>query len=75
MLVSICYDVIFEIANVLLQVMDKLSELKSGPTQADVVIVGGGYAGVELAATVAEMLGGQGRVKVKPSPTVKLYAV
>jgi len=48
----------------LLQVMDKLTELMTRPTPVDVVIVGGGYAGVELAATVAEKLADQGRVKV-----------
>ena len=58
----------------LLQVMDTLRELKAGPTQADVVIVGGGYAGVELAATVAELLAGQGRVKVMVTPHASLYA-
>lgn len=48
----------------MLQVMDKITELKTRPTPVDVVIVGGGYAGVELAATVSEKLADQGRVKV-----------
>ncbi len=49
-----------------LQVMDKLKELEARPAGAlsDVVVIGGGYAGVELSAVVAERLGANGRVKV-----------
>ena len=46
------------------QVMEEVSALKERPAPADVVVVGGGYAGVELAATLAEALTGHGRVKV-----------
>lgn len=49
--------------------MDELRELVERPAPAEVVVVGGGYAGVELAATVAEKLAGQGRVKVNLSRT------
>ena len=49
--------------------MDELRELVERPAPAEVVVVGGGYAGVELAATVAEKLAGQGRVKVNLSCT------
>lgn len=54
----------FSTYNDAVKVMDKLTELKTRPTPVDVVIVGGGYAGVELAATVAEKLADQGRVKL-----------
>ena len=49
--------------------MDKLKELEARPAgaQSDVVVIGGGYAGVELSAVVAEKLGANGRVKVGPS--------
>lgn len=50
-----------------LQVMDELHVLMERPDPAEVVVVGGGYAGVELAATVAEKLAGKGQVKVKLS--------
>lgn len=45
--------------------MEELNILKERSTPAEVVVVGGGYAGVELAATVAEKLADQGRVKVR----------
>ena len=47
-----------------LLVMDELSAIKERSATAEVVVVGGGYAGVELAATLAEKLAGHGRVKV-----------
>lgn len=46
------------------QVMEEVSALKARPAPAEVLVVGGGYAGVELAATLAEKLTGHGRVKV-----------
>ena len=47
--------------------MDKLKELEARPagSLSDVVVIGGGYAGVELSAVVAEKLGDKGRVKVR----------
>ena len=57
-------------ALLLRQVMDKLREFERRTVAADVVVVGGGYAGVEIATTVAEKLGGLGRVKVAADPDV-----
>lgn len=45
-------------------VSEKLAELEVGPYAPVVVVVGAGYAGVELAAVVAERLKGRGVVKV-----------
>ena len=49
--------------------MDKLKELEARPagSLSDVVVIGGGYAGVELSAVVDERLGANGRVKVSGS--------
>lgn len=42
-----------------LQVKQRLMELQSQPgSTPEVVVVGGGYAGIELASTAAEMLAG-----------------
>lgn len=45
------------------QVAARLDALDCQPF-AEVVVVGGGYSGVELAAVVAERLQGRGRVKL-----------
>lgn len=39
-------------------------DILSTVTSPEVVVVGGGYAGVELAAAVAEKLGGRGRIQL-----------
>jgi hypothetical protein len=59
-----------------MQVMDKLQELEARPagSLSDVVVIGGGYAGVELSAVVAEKLGDKGRVKVSWHATHALFA-
>ncbi len=38
--------------------------LEQRPGVADVVVVGGGYCGIELATTVAERMQGSGRVQL-----------
>lgn len=55
-----------KISSDVLQVMEQLKALQERPAgmQSDVVVIGGGYAGVELSAVVAEKLGANGRVKV-----------
>lgn len=47
-----------------MQVLHRVEELERGASQAEVMVVGAGYAGVELASTVAERLGFKGRVKL-----------
>lgn len=50
------------------QVAARLDELEAAAVQyPEVVVVGGGYAGVELAAVVAERLQGRGRIKLVTS--------
>ena len=49
------------------QVVARLQALEAGGGFPEVVVVGGGYAGVELAATVAERLQGRGRIKLVTS--------
>ena len=63
-------------AALLMQVMDKLKELEARPmgSLSDVVVIGGGYAGVELSAVVAEKLGDKGRVKVLLSRSSILWS-
>lgn len=46
------------------QVDAQLRVLEQRPGVADVVVVGGGYCGVELAASMAERLQGHGRVQL-----------
>jgi NADPH-dependent 2,4-dienoyl-CoA reductase/sulfur reductase-like enzyme len=43
-----------------LQVKQRLEELQRTEGTSDVVVVGGGYAGIELASVAAEMLAGDG---------------
>lgn len=45
----------------------RLGELEGAVQYPEVVVVGGGYAGVELAAVVAERLRGRGRIKLVTS--------
>ncbi|KAK9823219.1 hypothetical protein WJX72_001145 [[Myrmecia] bisecta] len=46
------------------KMVQELERLEQSPGLAEVVVVGAGYAGVELATTVAERLMGKGRVKI-----------
>lgn len=51
-----------------LQAKERLQDLQRRPSGlSEVVVVGGGYAGIELATTAAEMLAGRGRVKLVSS--------
>ena len=50
-----------------LQVVARLEALEASGGFAEIVVVGGGYAGVELAAVVAERLQGRGRIKLVTS--------
>lgn len=48
-----------------MRLMARLEELEAQPGAApEVVVVGAGYSGVELAAVLAERLGGRGRVRL-----------
>ena len=47
-----------------MQVLHRIEDLERRASQAEVMVVGAGYAGVELASTVAERLGFKGRVKL-----------
>ena len=49
------------------QVNDRLAVLEQALSYPEVVVVGGGYAGVELAAAVADRLKGRARVKLVTS--------
>ena len=51
----------------LLQVAARLRLVEQHVGYPEVVVVGGGYAGVELAAVVAERLQGRGRIKLVTS--------
>ena len=44
-----------------LQVKQRLEELQRQEGTSDVVVVGGGYAGIELASVAAEMLAGNSK--------------
>lgn len=61
-----------------MQVEAELTALEARPGTAEVVVVGTGYAGMELATTVAERLGSQGQVRMvtagKPPPTSWLHS-
>jgi hypothetical protein len=46
------------------QVLERLEALERRSEHPEVVVAGGGYAGIELAATVADRLHGRGRIKV-----------
>jgi NADPH-dependent 2,4-dienoyl-CoA reductase/sulfur reductase-like enzyme len=46
------------------QVIARLELLEANVLHPEVVVVGGGYAGVELAAVVAERLAGRARIKL-----------
>ena len=50
----------------MLQVVKRVEEIEARPAglPADVVVVGAGYAGVELASTVAERLGSRAAVQL-----------
>lgn len=48
----------------MLQVLKRLEALEQAGGLVEVAVVGAGYAGIELAATVAERLGAKGNVKV-----------
>ena len=52
--------------SLLLQVVRRVEAIEARPAgaPADVVVVGAGYAGVELASTVAERLGTQAAVEL-----------
>ena len=47
-----------------LQVETELSLLETRAGTAEVLVVGTGYAGIELATTVAERLGSKGQVRM-----------
>lgn len=49
-----------------MQVLRRVEEIEARPpgVPADVVVVGAGYAGVELATTVAERLGNRAAVQL-----------
>lgn len=49
------------------QVAARLALLEDRVSYPEVVVVGGGYAGVELAAVVAERLQGRARIKLVTS--------
>lgn len=49
------------------RVVSRLDALSAGSGYPEVVVVGGGYAGVELAAAVAEKLQGRGRIQLVTS--------
>lgn len=49
------------------QVAARLALLESRLSYPEVVVVGGGYAGVELAAAVADRLKGRARIKLVTS--------
>ena len=49
------------------RVLSKLNTLADGVNYPEVVVVGGGYAGVEFAAAVAEKLKGRGRIQLVTS--------
>ena len=49
------------------RVAARLDALAAAPATPEVVIVGGGYAGVELAAAMADKLGGRGRIQLVTS--------
>ena len=56
-----------------MQVLRRVEEIEARPpgVAADVVVVGAGYAGVELATTVAERLGNKAAVQlVSAGPTL-----
>ena len=46
------------------QVEGELRALEARPGTAEVLVVGTGYAGIELATTVAERLGSKGQVRM-----------
>lgn len=50
-----------------LQVAGRLALLEERLSYPEVVVVGGGYAGVELAAVVAERMRGRARIKLVTS--------
>lgn len=54
-----------------LQVKQRLEELQRTEGTSDVVVVGGGYAGIELASVAAEMLAGEWRTKFPHHYTVR----
>ena len=54
-----------------LQVKQRLEELQRTEGTSDVVVVGGGYAGIELASVAAEMLAGEWRTKFPHHCTVR----
>jgi hypothetical protein len=58
---------IFPLLLLLLQVAARLRLVEQHVGYPEVVVVGGGYAGVELAAVVAERLQGRGRIKLVTS--------
>ena len=47
-----------------MQVEAELRALEARPGTAEVLVVGTGYAGIELATTVAERLGSRGQVRM-----------
>lgn len=49
------------------RVVSRLDALAAGASYPEVVVVGGGYAGVELAAAVAEKFQGRGRIQLVTS--------
>ena len=51
-------------ANFLSQADRQLRLLEQRPGLSNVIVVGGGYCGIELATTVAERMGGRGRLQL-----------
>ena len=47
-----------------MQVLHELEQLEQEPGMAEIAVVGAGYAGVELATTVAERMGQRAQVKL-----------
>lgn len=47
-----------------LKVISRLEVLEANVMHPEVVVVGGGYAGVEIAAVIADRLGGRARIKL-----------
>ena len=58
---------LFSLLLLLPQVAARLRLVEQHVGYPEVVVVGGGYAGVELAAVVAERLQGRGRIKLVTS--------
>lgn len=51
------------------QVISRLEVLEANVMHPEVVVVGGGYAGVEIAAVIADRLGGRARIKLLTAGT------